>query len=658
NINQTGVNWEDYGEFKGQNTFNDDNADFGFSSGVRYYMFGGDDSDIPFNNFDGRGFTRNFGGGSNLNYDHKKTKLNASYFYNETRLNLDQSSLRQNFTGAENSFFNTDTTQEGNFRSAHNINSRWEQNLDSNNVLILKASSRIGSSSVHNRLSQVFSNSESLRLSRLSLDNSADLNTWRLMGTAIFRHRFAKKGRSFAVSAGYNGNQSDGAEHISSLNESFLPPLSPLPVRQRNDNGGNTDQWKSSLLYTEPLSKQFFWEAFYNFSQTANNVNRQVADLSASGIRVDSLSRFFDNRISYNRLGSTVRYSRNALNVGVGMAAQQIGLHGDYAVAEGAPQLAAPFDRRYTNYTPNVQIGYETHNHIWLSGEYAYNVEAPQLTDLQPVPNINNPAFRTEGNPDLNPARSHSISANVNYWNPSNFSNVGIGTDYSVYDEQIVYNQIISGTLTTTRPVNTSGGSRFNAYLWSNFPLVKTKLTMNLSGNTNINNTPAFVDSRPNDTRSTGFNVRLGFNITPNPKLIMDIGSNVGFSYVRYSIASTQNQNIQNHSLHTSLKWQFASKTFLESNFDYNTFRNDRFGFKQNIPIWNASVRRLVGKKNRLELRLAAFDLLNRRQSVTQTGTQNFVVRNIATTLARYYMLSATYNLKGYENKIKKNDWW
>ncbi|HNG90774.1 MAG TPA: hypothetical protein PK858_11235, partial [Saprospiraceae bacterium] len=81
-------------------------------------------------------------------------------------------------------------------------------------------------------------------------------------------------------------------------------------------------------------------------------------------------------------------------------------------------------------------------------------------------------------------------------------------------------------------------------------------------------------------------------------------------------------------------------------------------GFKQNIPIWNASVRRLVGKKNRLELRLAAFDLLNRRQSVTQTGTQNFVVRNIATTLARYYMLSATYNLKGYENKIKKNDWW
>src|SRR5690606_34210182 len=108
NINQTGVNWEDYGEFKGQSTFSDfDNGDFGFNNGGgRYFVFGGDDS--PLNNFDGRGFTENYGGGANYNFDNKKAKFNASYFYNQTELQLDQFTERQTFAEGT-SFFNSDT---------------------------------------------------------------------------------------------------------------------------------------------------------------------------------------------------------------------------------------------------------------------------------------------------------------------------------------------------------------------------------------------------------------------------------------------------------------------------------------------------------------------------------------------------------------------
>ena len=69
-------------------------------------------------------------------------------------------------------------------------------------------------------------------------------------------------------------------------------------------------------------------------------------------------------------------------------------------------------------------------------------------------------------------------------------------------------------------------------------------------------------------------------------------------------------------------------------------------------------MRRLLGKSNKLEMRFAAFDLLNRRVSVTQSGSQNYLITNVANTLARYYMLSVSYNLRGYENKLKKNDWW
>ena len=102
------------------------------------------------------------------------------------------------------------------------------------------------------------------------------------------------------------------------------------------------------------------------------------------------------------------------------------------------------------------------------------------------------------------------------------------------------------------------------------------------------------------------------------------------------------------------MKWNFAKKYYLESNFNYAAYKNERFGFDQKVPIWNLSVRRLFLKENKLEMRLAAFDLLNRQVNITQSGTQNYVITNTAQTLARYFMLSLTYNLRGHETKMNK----
>jgi hypothetical protein len=48
----------------------------------------------------------------------------------------------------------------------------------------------------------------------LTLDNQEQKDNLRLSSSAIFRHRFKKQGRSFAMSAGYNNSQSDGTENL------------------------------------------------------------------------------------------------------------------------------------------------------------------------------------------------------------------------------------------------------------------------------------------------------------------------------------------------------------------------------------------------------------------------------------------------------------
>ncbi len=658
NINQTGVNWEDYGEFKGQNSFNNnDNGDFGFSSGgnMRYYN---SSDDVPWNNFDGRGFTKNGGAGANYNFDNKKTKFNSSYFYNQTQLNLDQTSRRQTFL-KDSSFLSLDTLQKSDFRSNHNVAMRYEHEFDSTNTLITKGNFRFSNADANNIQRQLFSRSSTLPTNALDLDNSNILNSYRLTSAAIFRHRFKKKGRSLALSAGYNNSLSDGTENLLSVNRFFQAATVADQIRQLNTNENATEQLKSSVLFTEPLSKKFFWESFYNFNNTRNKVLRQVNDPERNNARVDNLSVFYDNTVLYNRVGSSIRYSHQGVNLTIGLAAQQLNIDGQYSIDRTSPLLVAPIARSFQNLTPNFSANIELPKNKYVSFSYGYGVKEPELRDLQPVPNVNNPAFRTEGNPNLVPERSHNAEIGFNYWNPSNFSNMNMNVEYEKLENQIVYAQTIEtidkvGIRTTSRPINISGGQRINTWTWVNYPIIKTKLTVTANANLNFSKTPAFVNDVRNETTSNGGNMGVGVNITPNQKLILGVRGSLRLTNITYSIQESQNQKIRNQSVDASIKWNFSPKFFLESNFNYAAFKNERFGFDQKVPIWNMSVRRLFLKENKIEMRLAAFDLLNKTVNITQSGSQNYVIQTTAQTLARYFMLSVTYNMKGHEDKLKK----
>jgi hypothetical protein len=662
NINETGVNWEDYGEFKGQNSFNsnNDNADFGFGGGGRFWYGGGEDGIT--NNFDGRGFTRNFGGGTNWNFDNKKTRSNVSYFYNQSALDLDEFGFEQRFLPNNSSFTNSDTTASDNFRSNHAISSRLEQNIDSANTLIVKANLRFSMADNSNNVAQVFSPFETTPGRRQTNQNEDNLQSHRLESLAIFRHRFKKKGRAFAVSATYNNSQSDITERLNSLNQFFAAETFERQVRLLNTNDNQTQQYKTSALYTDAFNKKWFWETFVNYSLTHNEVNRQSSN-PLNSARVDSLSVFYDNDVRYQRAGTGIRYSHSGVNLSIGLAAQRIGLSGFYARDKGEPNIGETLNRNFDNIIPNFDLAWELPGNIWISSGYSYTATEPQFNDLQPVPNVVNPAFRIEGNPNLTPERSHSVSFNFNRWDPANFSSIGLGVWGNLFDKQIVQAQWVEvidsvGVRTTTRPINVSGGNRFNGWLWSNFPLIKTKLTMNVNGNLEFSEAPTFVNDIENINRNRGVGGRIGLNATPSDKLIFGVNSGINFSFVRYSIQEEQNQNIQNHNVDVYMKWQVVSKLFFESNFDYNMYKNDRFDFDRRIPIWNASLRYIIGKNNRVEMRLAAFDIFNKRLNINQFGSQNFVTRREAPTLARYFMLSASYNIRGYENKLNKNDWW
>jgi hypothetical protein len=77
----------------------------------------------------------------------------------------------------------------------------------------------------------------------------------------------------------------------------------------------------------------------------------------------------------------------------------------------------------------------------------------------------------------------------------------------------------------------------------------------------------------------------------------------------------------------------------------YTRFANRSAGFNQSIPIFNLSLSSFLLKNNRGELRLSAFNVLNRNAGVTQFASLNYIEQSTHNALGSFYMLSFTYNL-------------
>ncbi|WP_266367964.1 TonB-dependent receptor family protein [Tellurirhabdus rosea] len=668
NTNQTGLSWDDYQDFRGSQSFNwSDDPEFGFSNGGRFIIFSdGDDNNsfsIPTSGNRGRGFSSNLAGGSNYNYDTKKTKVSGNYYYNQNRQILDAESERKTILPDNSSFTTNDDNLRSSFNRNHRLTFRLEKNLDSLNTLIFLANGRFGDGIERYSSRQDFLRSDTLT-STTDVSNRNDFNSLAFINTLIFRHKFKKKGRNFAASLSYSFNDThgDGGQFAKSQFVGVNTGERLLNQNQTTETDSRQSQLKAGLLYVEPLSSKVFWESFYNFSIRYDRVDRDVKDIRASDIPVrnDTLSQYYVNDYLYHRVGTGLRYTYKGMNVSVGAAGQQFTLDGRFAPDQSSTNFRT-VGRTFTTIVPNVGFNYDLKNNRWLYMDYTVDVRMPSSRDLQPFLDNSNPRYLREGNPDLLPQLTHRVSSGFSMFNPANFINFFANINYGYNVNQLVYNQIINPQtlVTLTRPGNISGGQSFGTYLNFGFPLKKTKATLNLNSSLNWGENPVFVNAVKNETTSSNYNFGTRLDLTPVDWLTFYANANWNINNVRYSINKTQDQDFYNDRYGGELNLKLPKDLYFNSNFNYQIYRNSnpQFGFDQRIPILNLSVYKIFLKDNRGELRFSVYDVFKRNLGVNQYASQNFSVRESVQTLSRYFMLSFTYNLRGVKAQMRRSGW-
>ena len=670
NVNQTGLSNADYQDFKGSQSYNwNDNADFGFPLGGMRFFSGDDNSEesfsIPQAWQPGVGFTKNYGGGANYNYDTKDRKISSSYFYSQNRQIMDVLSNSQTFLTNFSYLMNSNNHTES-FAQNHRGNFRFEQNLDSLNTLIFIANFRSGNRTLDYKSLADYSTTKSeVFRNQNSATNNATVSS-ALATSLIYRHKFMKKGRSFAWSGSYNlskinteGNQSSIIKEFVVQDVDFSLGNNNLNINQNALNTSNGNQIKSSLLFVEPLSKKFFLETFYNYSQRNDKVDRDIYNLfEASKPRIDSLSRYYVNKIQFNRFGTTIRYNNKGLNIGLGIAAQQYLINGDFYNNQNMPTLGK-VNRKYFLLTPDFSFNYEMKNNKFMYLDYDANIQEPTIQQLQPFTDNSNPLFIRNGNPNLLPSQSHGATLAYGMFNPASFVSFWANLYYSYNVNQVIYNQTVDSKLiTTATPVNISGGNNFGSYLNYNFPIVKTKLALSFNTGLNFSKNIVYINSILNNNNNQSYNFGGRLDLTPSEKFTLFANAELNTNYAKYSVNTSQNQKYFNHRFGADMNIKFPKDYYFNAKFNYLIYKNERFGFDQQQPILNVSAYKLLGKAKKSEIRFTVYDVFKKNLGIQQSAYENFISRTQTQTLSRYFMLSYTYNMRGITPKMRDNRGW
>lgn len=579
-----------------------------------------------------------------------KTQFSGSYFYNDQTTTRDQNSLTENLvTGStDSSIFSKQVQNSVTNNKNHRINFNIETNFDTSNSLIIRPNI-----SFQNTHAETFQNTSSTRGKLASL-NSSRVNTIRdnegLNGSleATFKHRFAKRGRTYSIGLNSSYNTNDGSGSNWSQNQFNLPSRNytdTLDQIYTTNRDGKTNS--ATLSYTEPIGKDKQLEFNYNVSSNVNNSGRSTLGYNkASGsydVAVPNLSNIFENTFNANRLTVNYRIQNAKYNFSIGSGLQV----GDLVSKNISTNVN--LKQHFVNLFPAANFRYDFTKSKNLRLYYNGRTSQPSADQLQPVIDNSNPLLIRTGNPNLKQQFSHSFRFMFNSFDIFTQKIIFATLSGSFIENDIQNSTTISGGgVQTIKPVNLSGTYNINGFFNYGFPIKKPKSNLNLMANVSRNQAQTLVNNVSNFTRNTNLGGTISWTTNIKEGFDMNFSSNSNLTMARYTLQPQQNGDFFSQTVSTEATIYSKSGWVLSTDFDYiyNAGRSE--GFNTSIPLWNASLSKQMLKNKAGELKFYVFDLLNQNISISRNVTSNYIQDLQTRVLKRYFMISFTYNLRKF----------
>ena len=630
------------------------------------------------------------GGGINrsssigINYTDKigsKIDLTGSYFFSDSKNRTEQQSL------TETRLFNRqreDSTTFGDVRSKsennnrnHRFNLRMEFYIDSMNSILYTPSITLQQSS---RFSEdtTTSFSETVKLPRHLALSGVTRNTNEREGVNInnnllYRHKFRKLGRTFTLGLNNAINKSDGSGATFSPLTFYNPDGSIRSVRQRDIENIQTTKSNNSVVsasYTEPMGNNKILEFNYAYTNNHSTSNREAFDYNPLTKDYDLVNlaqtNYTENDFLAHRLGTNFRVQTTKYNFQVGGAIQNSEMSNrSIRALTGKDEKVK---QHYTNLFPTANFNYNFSRSKNLRFFYRGRTNQPNVSQLQPVPDVTNPLQVRYGNPNLNQEFSNNFNLGYNSFNATTSRYINVNFNLGQTSNKIV-NSIDSippaiykdGLVTDSAgilhymPVNLDGAYNAFGSVTLGIPFKKMKgSSVNASTSGGYNRDVSMLYKQVNFTKTISVSQSLGVNLDFKSKFNMGVRARVTYNSVDYTSQQSVNASMINEyftqTYSIDFNYYITRSLILASDFDYIINSGLAAGYNQAVPLWNASLAQQLFKKKNGEIRFSVNDLMNQNRSINRTASENYIVDTRSMVLKRYFLLTFTYNLNRLGN--------
>ena len=590
--------------------------------------------------------TYSIGGNYSNIFNDKKTEFNANLSVSDVTRNNISSSFTQNLTPG-NAF--------NRISNANSIAGNKQQNFGStidhkvNDNFSFRFTPSLGFQQTTNYSedsTQTYLTNGNLLNSNTTVSSSAS-DAVNAASTLLLRKKFAKKGRTISstITQSFNRSNSTGNQFTEQLSYINNKLSNDSILDQQNTRKGENSSYSANLIYTEPLGKKSLLEFNTYLSKSIGSSSRRIFDRNDATDDYDllntRLTNEFNSEYTYSGGGMSYRSNQKKYNFSTGFSLQKAVLDGENISAK------TKISQSFQDILPNATFRYNFSQTKNLNVDYRTSTNQPSITQLQPVLDQSNINRQSIGNPDLK--RSYVHNLNIRFFSSkilagkSFFSTLNAST---TNNSIVNYDSVLPNRTILTRPVNVDGAYRINGSVNYGFGIKKLKSRLSFGLNAGLNNNISYANGLLNTivTKSTGPSMSYAYIVDD----VIDINLTA-----RYSFSQTSNE------VNPTLNTNFLTKVFgadmtnylplnivLNQSFNYaiNTGRAE--GFNTAIPIWNASFSKFFLKNKRAEIKMSAFDLLNKNIGINRNVSQNQIVDRSYNVISQYFMLTFTYSLQ------------
>jgi hypothetical protein len=590
--------------------------------------------------------TYSIGGNYSNLFNNKKTEFNANLSISDVERNNISNSFTQNLTpgNAFNRISNSNSiagNKQQNFGSTidHKVNENFSFRFTPS--LGLQQTTNYSEDST-----QTYLTNGNLLNSNTTIASSAS-DAVNAASTLLLRKKFAKKGRTISstITQSFNRSNSTGNQFTEQLSYINNKLSNDSILDQQNTRKGENTSYSANLIYTEPLGKKSLLEFNTYLSKSIGSSSRRIFDRNNATDNYDLLNKRltneFNSEYTYSGGGMSYRSNQKKYNFSTGFSLQKAVLDGENISAK------TKLSQSFQDILPNATFRYNFSQTKNLNVDYRTSTNQPSITQLQPVLDQSNINRQSIGNPDLK--RSYVHNLNIRFFSSkilagkSFFSTLNAST---TNNSIVNYDSVLPNRTILTRPVNVDGAYRINGSVNYGFGIKKLKSRLSFGLNAGLNNNISYANGLLNTivTKSTGPSMSYAYIVDD----VIDINLTA-----RYSFSQTTNE------VNPTLNTNFLTKVFgadmtnylplnivLNQSFNYaiNTGRAE--GFNTAIPIWNASFSKFFLKNKRAEIKMSAFDLLNKNIGINRIVSQNQIVDRSYNVISQYFMLTFTYSLQ------------